>query len=124
MKKIINLKKIINIINKIYEDISNVKILQDELEDLLDAIDKINLEYNKGKISKEVFERDSKKFKTESLNVIKKINKLLDSDLNGLSLIENEVAPKNLSKNVSKITQTNVNAQQVNVESVDNHGNQ
>ncbi|MEM5778317.1 MAG: hypothetical protein QXD43_02015 [Candidatus Aenigmatarchaeota archaeon] len=124
MKKIINLKKIINIINKIYEDISNVKILQDELEDLLDAIDKINLEYNKGKISKEVFERDGKKFKTESLNVIKKINKLLDSDLNGLTLIENEVAPKNLTKSVSKITQTNVNAQQVNVESVDNHGNQ
>lgn len=108
MENIINLKKIIKVINKIYEDVTDIKILQDELEDLLNAIDKTNLEYKRGKISKEIFDRDSKKFKGESVKIIKNINDAVSSNLDGLNLIENEVNPKKLTKDTKKAIQPNI----------------
>ena len=106
MKKVVGMKKIINIVNKIYEDISNIKILQDELEELLSAIDKINLDYKRGKISKEIFVKDEKKFKRECVKLIKTINSFISSDLKNLSQIENELAPKKLTTDVEVISQS------------------
>lgn len=126
MKKVIDLKKTINFVNKIYEDLSNIKIIQDELEELLSTIDKINLEYNRGKISKEIFDRDEKKFKKESVKIIKTVNELLSSDLNCLSLIESELTPRKITKNVSKVNNETQTTPQIeeNVNNVDNYGNQ
>ena len=120
MKKVIDLKKILNIINKIYEDASNIKILQDEIEELLGAIDKINLEYNRGKISKEIFDRDEKKFKKESIKLIKIINKLVSSDLNSLNIINNDLTPQKLVKNSSEVS-NQIDTQPANI--VDSDGN-
>ena len=124
MKKVIDLKKIINFVNKVYEDISNIKIRQDELEELLGTIDKINLEYNRGKISKEIFDRDEKKFKKESVKLIKLINDILSSDLNCLSLIESELTPRKLAKDVSKVSSQPIPQIEKNFNNVDNNGNQ
>jgi hypothetical protein len=138
MKKVIDLKKVIGIINEIYEDTSNIKILQDELEELLAVIDKTNLQYDRGKISKEIFNRDGKKFKKESLKLIKDINKAVSSDLNALNIINDDLAPQKIVKktvkpidktikrkinNKSKMSKTTgyETSQPVNV--VDNNGN-
>jgi hypothetical protein len=127
MKKVIDLKRIISIINKIYENTSNVKILQDELEELLAVIDKTNLEYNRGKISKEIFDRDQKKFKKESVRFIKSINKFVNSDLNALNFINNTLNPpktvKNESKTISQSIEVTTQPDQQLVNNVGNDGN-
>ena len=136
MKKVIDLKKLINLVNKVYEDITDIEIFQDELEDILDSIDKINLEYNRGKISKEIFDRDGKKFKKESVKIIQSINKLVSSDLICLNLIKKEItpkkitkpkktakSPKKLKKEIVKNDQ-NKDTTQLNGNSVGNNGNQ
>ena len=117
------MKKIINIVNKIYEDISNIKILQDELEELLSAIDKINIDYNRGKISKEIFDNDQKKFKRESVKIIKTINNLISSDLKNLSQIEEELTPKKLTNTVNNVSSQPSLKLEKNV-NVGNDGNQ
>jgi len=123
MKKVIGMKKTINIVNKIYEDISNIKILQDELEELLSAIDKINIDYNRGKISKEIFDNDQKKFKRESVKIIKTINNLISSDLKNLSQIEEELTPKKLTNTVNNVSSQPSLKLEKNV-NVGNDGNQ
>ena len=138
MKKVIDLKKLINLVNKVYEDITDIEIFQDELEDILGSIDKINLEYNRGKISKEIFDRDGKKFKKESVKIIQNINKLVCSDLICLNLIKKEITPKKITtkskktaKNPKKLTKEivktdnqNKDMNQLNDNKVDNNGNQ
>lgn len=91
MDIMIKLEKIRGYTRKIYENSSDVKVLQEELEDMLSAIDKNNIEYNKGKISKEVFEDNKKNFKNQSLVIIKKLNKTVDVSINCIKLIGNEV---------------------------------
>ena len=126
MKKVIDLKKIIGIINKIHENTSNIKIFQDELEELLGVIDKNNLEYKSGKISKEIFDRDEKKFKKQSVRLIKNINKLVNSSLKILNVVNNEVAPQNLVKDESKVGNQNIEnkvSNQTDQQQISNVGN-
>lgn len=101
MKKMINLEKIRTCTRKIYEDSSSVKVLQEELEYMLSAIDKVNLEYNKGKISKEIFSIDEKKLKKESLSLIKKINKMVNNNLNCVKMIISEVSSQKIEEDIN-----------------------
>jgi hypothetical protein len=75
---------------KIYENSSEIKILQEKLDGMLSAIDKVNLDYNKGKIPKEVFENDDKKLRKQSVGLIMNINKLVNDNLIFLKAITNE----------------------------------
>jgi len=107
---------------KIYENSSEIKILQGKLDDMLSAIDKVNLNYNKGKIPKEVFENDDKKLRRQSVELIKNINKLVDDNLNFLKAITNEALkiekekikdPKNQRKTKRKRTTEKINIQKI-----------
>ncbi|RLI97857.1 MAG: hypothetical protein DRP00_03265, partial [Candidatus Aenigmatarchaeota archaeon] len=80
MKKI-NLEQIQEASRRIFEISSEIHLLQDELENLLSLIDKNSLEYQKGKISREVFESNEKRLKKESALRIKKINQLVREGL-------------------------------------------
>jgi len=107
---------------KIYENSSEIKILQEKLDDMLSAIDKVNLNYNKGKIPKEVFENDDKKLRRQSVELINSINKLVDDILNLLKAITNEALkiekekikePKNQRKTKRKRTTEKINIQKI-----------
>jgi TRAP-type uncharacterized transport system substrate-binding protein len=92
----IELEKIHLLIRKIYENASAIKVLQIELEDMLGAIDKNNLEFTKGIISKGTYKSNERKLKKESVSLIKRINNNVDSSLNLIQLIKNELkSPKN-----------------------------
>jgi len=114
--------KILEHATKIYENSSEIKILQEKLDDMLSAIDKVNLNYNKGKIPKEVFENDDKKLRRQSVELIKSINKLVDDSLNFLKAITNEALkiekekikePKNQRKTKRKRTTEKINIQKI-----------
>lgn len=114
--------KILEHATKIYENSSEIKILQEKLDDMLSAIDKVNLNYNKGKIPKEVFENDDKKLRRQSVELIKNINKLVDDNLNFLKAITNEALkiekekikePKNQRKTKRKRTTEKINIQKI-----------
>jgi len=90
MKKI-NLEQIQEASRRIFEISSEIHLLQDELENLLSLIDKNSLEYQKGKISREVFESNEKRLKKESALRIKKINQLVKEGLELLKKAEKEI---------------------------------
>lgn len=107
---------------KIYENSSEIKILQEKLDDMLSAIDKVNLNYNKGKIPKEVFENDDKKLRIQSVELIKNINKFVDDNLNFLKAITSEALKiekekikesKNQRKTKRKRTTEKINIQKI-----------
>ena len=90
MRKI-ELRKIQECATKIFELSSVISLLQEELENLLSLIDKNSLEYQKGRISKEMFESNEKRLKRESAYRIKKINKSIGEALGYLKEIEKEI---------------------------------
>ena len=90
MKKI-NLEQMQEASRRIFEISSEIHLLQDELENLLSLIDKNSLEYQKGKISREVFESNEKRLKKESALRIKKINQLVKEGLELLKKAEKEI---------------------------------
>ena len=90
MKKI-NLEQIQEASRRIFKISSEIHLLQDELENLLSLIDKNSLEYQKGKISREVFESNEKRLKKESALRIKKINQLVKEGLELLKKAEKEI---------------------------------
>jgi len=87
----IELNKIQDSTKKIFEACSEISLLQEELENLLSLIEKNSAEYQKGKISKEMFESNEKRLKKESALRIKKINKLVEDALKFLKIIEKEI---------------------------------
>ncbi|MEM5790472.1 MAG: hypothetical protein QXP77_00215 [Candidatus Aenigmatarchaeota archaeon] len=90
MRKI-ELNKIQELTKKIFEASSEISLVQEELENLLSLIDKNSIEYQKGKISKEMFESNEKRLKKESALRIKKINNLVSGALKFLKMIEKEI---------------------------------
>lgn len=98
MLKMINLEKIRIFTRKIYENCSQIRITQEELDDMLTAIDKLNIEYNKGKISKDTFSVDDKKLKKESFNLIKNMSNLINSSLKSIELINKEISSQRVIK--------------------------
>jgi len=65
-------------------------VLQEKLEDMLSAIDKNNLDFNRGKIPKEIFQSDDKKLRKEGAKLVKSINNLVNDILNYIKAIAEE----------------------------------
>jgi hypothetical protein len=103
----VNPEQIQNYTKKIYGSVLDVKILQEELEDMLSSIDKNNIEYNNGKISKEIFEISNKKFREESLSLINKINELLEGNLSYIKTIVNNLTYKKKKEKIKRHNQKN-----------------
>jgi Na+/phosphate symporter len=97
MRKI-NLEQIQKNTKEIHEISSQISLLQEELEDSLTAIDRNSLDYQKGKISKEVFESNEKKIKIESAKKIKRIGELITNGLKLLEKIKKEIQAQKLKK--------------------------
>jgi ribosomal protein L18E len=90
MKKI-NLEKIQEKTKRIYGISSEISLLQEELENLITAIDKNSSEYQRGNISRDIFETNEKKLKKRSAMKIRKINKLVEEGIKLLEKMENEL---------------------------------
>lgn len=75
---------------KIYEISSEVKMLQGDLENMLSAIEKNAVDFQKGKIPKEFFDPTEEKLKKESAILIKRINTLVETSLGLVSKIKAE----------------------------------
>ena len=92
---------------KIYENVLDVKILQEELEGMLSSIDENNIEYENGKISKEIFEINNKRFREESVGIINKINGILEANLGFIKSITNILTLRKKKKKVKQNNQKN-----------------
>jgi len=92
---------------KIYENVLDVKILQEELESMLSSIDENNIEYENGKISKEIFEINNKRFREESVGIINKINGLLEANLGFIKSITKILTLRKKKKKVKQNNQKN-----------------
>lgn len=108
MVNVIDTEKIQRNAKKIHENSLDIKILQDELEDMLSDIDKNNIDYRKGKLSKEIFENDDKRFKAESVILIKKVNRLLDANLHCLKMMTGELFQQEMKKSSEEKINKNV----------------
>jgi hypothetical protein len=82
----IKLKQIEMDAKKFYEDSFELSLLQEQLEDMLTAIDKNNEEFESGKISKSAFKSNKGKLERSSVKIIKNIKSLINSNL---ALIKN-----------------------------------
>jgi len=73
---------------KIFQEISSdIKLAQKRLDDMLAAIDSNTMEYNNGKISKELFEENDTKLRKDSAKIVKKINSSVDTGMKLLGKI-------------------------------------
>ena len=91
MTKIIKLEEIQKSTKKIYENCSDIGILQRELEEMLNAIEKNSMDFEKGKISKDLFKYNEERMKKESAKIIKKINEMVDQGISLINKINKEV---------------------------------
>jgi hypothetical protein len=96
--RFINLEKMRIFIRNIFEDSSEISVSQEELEDMLTAIVKLSVEYEKGKISKDVFSADKEKLKKESLKIVKNINKTIIDSTKLLDLMNKEISAQKIIK--------------------------
>jgi hypothetical protein len=87
----INLKKVEDSSKKIYEGSFELSLLQQELENMLNAIDKNNMEFEKGKISRNAFKSNETKLKKNSIDIIKNIKILVKNNLDFLASIRKDV---------------------------------
>ncbi len=81
MAKIINLDDVQKNTEKFYEICSDISVLQKELDQMLVAIEKNSIDFERGKISKSLFKYNDDRMKRESAKIIKKVNKLVDSGI-------------------------------------------
>ena len=87
----INLRQIENDTRKIYENSFELSLLEEQLEDMLTAIDKNNMEFERGNISKTAFKSNETKLKKNSVKLIKSIKEIISNNLNLLKSIEDDV---------------------------------
>ena len=87
----ISLKKVEDCAKKIYEGSFELSLLQQELENMLNAIDRNNMEFEKGKISRNAFKSNESKLKKNSVDIIKNIKVLIKTNLDFLTSIRNDV---------------------------------
>lgn len=87
----IDIEKIYDKVRSVYEGSSKIKIFQESLEGMINVIDKIGLDYSRGKISKRSYEVDMRKFKVDSIRLIKDINQLIDMNIKHVKIISGEV---------------------------------
>jgi hypothetical protein len=98
MIKPINLEKLRVLSRKIYENCSETKLNQDELENMLTAIDKLGQKYEKGSISKDTFASNDKRLKIETLRMVKAINRNVESSLKVIELMNKEIGSNRIVK--------------------------
>jgi len=87
----INLKQIENDTRRIYEDSFELSLLQEQLEDMLTAIDKNNIEFDRGKISRTAFKANESKLKKNSVRIIKTVKGLVKNNMILIGNIEEEI---------------------------------
>jgi hypothetical protein len=98
MMRMINLEKLRLLNKKVYEDCSDIKVKQEELDTMLSAIDALNQKYGMGKISKELFSSDEKKLKRESFNLIKLIDRKIAATIKNADAISQEIESQKIRK--------------------------
>lgn len=94
----VNVEQIFEDGKKIYEISSDVKMLQEDLENMITAIEKNALDYQKKEIPKEFFEPTDEKLKKESAILIKKINTMIENSLHLTGKIKNEIQIHRIAK--------------------------
>lgn len=87
MKKI-NLEDIKKNSKSFYEICTEINVLQRQLEQMLNAIEKNSRDYQKGNISRDLFSYNERKLKSQSAGMIKKINSLVKQSSSYTSRIE------------------------------------
>jgi hypothetical protein len=103
MVKIIKIEEIQKDTKKFYETCSDISILQRELEEMLVAIEKNAEDFERGKISKDLFKYNEDKMKKESAGMIKKINDSINMGISIFNKINKEVeSQKIILENKSK----------------------
>jgi len=98
----INLKKVEDCAKKIYEGSFELSLLQQELEYMLNAIDKNNIEFEKGKISRNAFKSNESRLKKKSIEIINNIKVLIKSNMDFLGIIKRDVENQRLVKSKKK----------------------
>jgi hypothetical protein len=91
MAKIINLEDVQKTTKKFYEICSDISILQRELDEMLIAIEKNSADFQKGKISKDLFKYNEERMKKESAKMIKKINDSIDVTTSLMNRVNKEI---------------------------------
>ena len=100
--RIIKLEEVQKNTKKFYEICSDIGILQRELDEMLAAIEKNSSDFEKGRISKDLFSYNECRMKKESANIIKKINVLVDSGSSLLDKIGKEIENQKIVEEVKK----------------------
>ena len=94
----INLKKVEDCVKKVYEGSFELSLLQQELENMLNAIDRNNMEFKKGKISRNAFKSNESKLKKKSIDIINNIKSLIKSNTEYLATIKRDVERQETKK--------------------------
>ena len=100
--RIIKLDDIQENTKKFYEVCSDMSILQRELDEMLVAIEKNSSDFQKGKISKDLFSHNEDRMKKESANIIKKVNNLIDSGVSFLDKVNKEIEAQKIVEEEKK----------------------
>jgi hypothetical protein len=87
----IKIEQIFDDSRKIYEISSEVKMLQGDLENMLSAIEKNAVDFQKGKIPKEFFGPTEEKLKKDSAILIRRINALVETSMGLVGKMKAEV---------------------------------
>jgi len=102
MAMLINLEEMQKNTKKFYEICSDISILQRELDEMLVAIEKNSADFEKGKISKDLFSYNESRMKKESAKLIKKINGMIDEGVSLISKINKEVESQKIQEKKDK----------------------
>jgi hypothetical protein len=98
MLKLINLDKLRSLSKRIYENCSEISLSQDELEDMLTAIDKLGIKYDKGSLSKDAFVYNDRRLRRDTLTAIKSINSSVALSLKLVDSINKEIGLQRIKK--------------------------
>jgi hypothetical protein len=102
MAKIINLEDVQKTTKKFYEICSDIGILQRELDEMLVAIEKNSADFQKGKISKDLFKYNEERMKKESAKMIKKINDSIDMTTSLMNRVNKEIESQKIIEEAKK----------------------
>ena len=97
-KKIINLDLMNKLSKRVYEISSEISLLQEEMEDMLTAIDVNILEFKKGMISQQFFKSNERKLKRRTVALIKRINRLVKNAIGLTEKIAREIKSQRIEK--------------------------
>jgi ElaB/YqjD/DUF883 family membrane-anchored ribosome-binding protein len=88
---------------KVHEISSEIKLLQESLDDVLTAIDTNSKEYDKGKISRNTFKNNEAKLKKNGSRLIKKINECVSVGLDFIDEIIKQIELQMIEEYIEKV---------------------